>query len=94
VYLGSWKDKSKSAVKGANTTVNSTDGVILVAFIALFVQFAGQHLWGIASFIWHQYRVSPGTKTALQYQQDTSLRNNASPGQTMWYLFQIAWAWR
>lgn len=94
VQLGSWMDRSKGPVHGANVTVTSTNGVILVAFIALFVQFAGQHLWGIASFVWHQLRVSHRAKTALQYQQDASLRNNGSPGQTLWHFLQIAWTWR
>ncbi|KAF2183637.1 hypothetical protein K469DRAFT_667831 [Zopfia rhizophila CBS 207.26] len=94
VHLGPWIDRSKGSVSGANITVTSTNGAILVAFLALFVQFAGQHLWGIACFAWHQCRISRRSKSPLQYQQDVSLRNNASPGQTLWYLLQIAWSWR
>jgi hypothetical protein len=94
VHLGSWIDRSKGVVQGANITITNSNGVILVAIVALFVQFVGQHLWGIASFIWHQCRVSHRPKSVLQYQQDVSLRNNGSPGQSIWYFLEIAWAWR
>ncbi|KAL5427469.1 hypothetical protein PMIN07_009707 [Paraphaeosphaeria minitans] len=96
VFIGSWKDASKGSIKGTNITISSSNGVILVAFLALFVQFAGQHLWGIAAFLWYQLRLSGRQKynAALRYQQDMSIRNNGSPGQTLWTLTRIAWAWR
>jgi hypothetical protein len=96
VFIGSWKDNSKGAIKGTNITISSKNGVILVAFLALFVQFAGQHLWGIAAFIWFQLRLRGRRKynAALRYQQDMSIRNNGSPGQTLWTLIRILWAWR
>ena len=96
VFIGSWKDRSRSAIEGTNITVTSKNGVVLVAFLALFVQFAGQHLWGMAAFIWFQLRLPRRRKcsTALRLQQDMSIRNNGSPGQTLWSLTRIAWAWR
>ncbi|KAK3216799.1 hypothetical protein GRF29_1g994803 [Pseudopithomyces chartarum] len=96
VFIGSWKDRSRSAIEGTNITVTSKNGVVLVAFLALFVQFAGQHLWGMAAFIWFQLRLPRRRKcsTALRLQQDMSIRNNGSPGQTLWSLMRIAWAWR
>lgn len=96
VFIGSWKDHSKSAIEGTNITITSKNGVILVAFLALFVQFAGQHLWGVAAFFWYQLRLSGRQKcgAALRLQQDMSIRNNGSPGQTLWSLTRIAWAWR
>ncbi|KAF2192069.1 hypothetical protein K469DRAFT_555931 [Zopfia rhizophila CBS 207.26] len=94
IYKGPWIDWSKGAFRGANITVTSTNGAVVVAFLALFVQYAGQHLWGIICFTWHQWRITNRSKRALEHQQDITLRNNASPGQTSWYFVQIAWSWR
>ena len=94
VYIGAWVDRSKSSIDGAHLTVTSTNGAVLVAFLALFVQYTGQQLWGILCFAWHQIRASKGRKNVLQYQQDVSLRNNVEPAQTLFYFAQIAWSWR
>jgi len=94
VYLGAWVDQSKGSIKGAQITVTPTGAAVVVAFLALFVQYSGQKLWEILCFSWYQIRLSHKPKTALQYQQDVSLRNNASPSQSFSYLIQIAWSWR
>ncbi|KAF2728729.1 hypothetical protein EJ04DRAFT_516392 [Polyplosphaeria fusca] len=94
VFLGPWVDESQDPIHGAKITLTSTNGAILIAFLALFIQYVGQHLWEIASFIWHQSRSSPLPKFALQYQQDMALRNNGTPAQSLIYLTRIAWAWR
>lgn len=94
VHLGPWVNQSKGPLQGPTITLTSTGGTVLVAFLALFVQYSGQKLWGIVCFTWHQLRVSQRSKTALQYQQDVSLRNNVSTFQSLFYLLQIAWAWR
>ncbi|KAF2266955.1 hypothetical protein CC78DRAFT_566402 [Lojkania enalia] len=94
VYLGPWVDQSQDPINGAKITLTSTGGAVLIAFLALFVQYVGQHLWELVSFGWHQIRNSPLPKLALQYQQDAALRNNASPQQSLLYFIQIAWAWK
>jgi hypothetical protein len=94
IYKGPWIDWSKGAFKGATITVTSTNGAVVVAFQALFVAFAGQHLWGLICFAWYQYRMTDGSKRALEHQQDVALRNNASPPQTLWHFVLIAWSWR
>ncbi|KAF2120677.1 hypothetical protein BDV96DRAFT_272103 [Lophiotrema nucula] len=94
VYLGPWVDHSEGPIKGAKITLTSTNGAILIAFLALFVQYVGQHLWEIACFAWHQSRSSQLPKLVLQYQQDIALRNNGPPAQTLLYFTRIAWAWR
>ena len=94
IYKGAWIDWSKGSFKGATITVRSSDGAIVVAVLALFIAFAGQHLWGLICFAWHQYRMTDRPKKVLEHQQDIALRNNASPAQASWYFVQIAWSWR
>ena len=38
VYLGPWVDQSEGTIRGAKITMTSTNGAILIAFLALFVQ--------------------------------------------------------
>ena len=80
-------------MRGATLTTTTTGGAILVAFLALFVQYTGSHLWGISSFAIHQVRVSKKSRDALYHQQQAVLRNS-SPADAARAFTQIAWGWR
>jgi len=94
VYTGAWIDRSRGTFAGATLTVTSEQGAILVAFLAIFVSFAAQQLWGLICFFWHLSRARGQEKKILEHQQDLSLRNSETPLQASWYFIQIAWAWK
>lgn len=56
VHIGSWTDWSQGTIKGSKVTVTETGAAYLIAFLALFVRFAGQHSWSILCFLVFQYR--------------------------------------
>lgn len=45
-------------VNGSTLTLPTELGLILTAFMALFIKLAGGYMWGIVCFILHQYRAS------------------------------------
>lgn len=53
VYHGMWIKWSQGFVRGATLTTTTTGGAILVALLALFIQFTGSHLWEILRFTVH-----------------------------------------
>ena len=93
IYNGVWINWSQGYVKGATLTTTTTGGAILVAFLALFVQFTGSQLWGISRFIVHQVRVSNKSRDALYHQQQVVLRNS-SPADAARAFTKIGWGWR
>ena len=93
VYNGLWTNWSQGYVRGATLTTTTTGGAILVAFLALFVQFTSSQLWGISRFIIHQVRVSNKSRDALYHQQQVVLRNS-SPAAAATAFMQVGWGWR
>ena len=93
IYNGFWTNWSQGYVRGATLTTTTTGGAILVAFLALFVQFTGSQLWGISRFIIHQIRVSNKSRDALYHQQQVVLRNS-SPADAARAFTQVGWGWR
>ena len=93
IYKGVWINWSKGQVKGATLTTSTTTGAILVALLALFIQFTGSRLWRILRFTLHQIRVSKGPQDGLYYQQQVILRN-FSPADAATSLMQVGWACR
>lgn len=93
IYKGIWINWSQGYMRGATLTTTTTSGAILVAFLALFVQFTGTHLWGISRFTIHQIRVSKTPRDGLYHQQQVILRN-FSPADAATALVQVGWQWR
>ena len=93
IYNGIWINWSQGYVRGATLTTTTSGGAILVAFLALFVQFTGSQLWGISRFIIHQIRVSNKSRDALYHQQQVILRNS-SPADAARGFTQVGWGWR
>lgn len=93
IHKGVWINWSQGYVRGATLTTTTTGGAILVAFLALFIQFTGTQLWGISRFTIHQTRVSKRPRDGLYHQQQAILRNFA-PADAAKVFVQAGWAWR
>ena len=93
IYKGIWIDWSRGHIRGATLTTSLPTGAILVAFLALFIQFTGSRLWGILRFTIHQSRVTKRPRDGLHQQQQVILRN-FSPADAARTLMQAGWAWR
>jgi len=65
-----------------------------VAFLALFVRFAGSHFWGILRYLLFQHRSRAGLRDVYDRQQQVVLRNDTTDIDALWDLLKIAWAWR
>ncbi|KAF8865654.1 hypothetical protein BDZ45DRAFT_796456 [Acephala macrosclerotiorum] len=94
IYTGVWTNWSKGVVAGATLTLHVRDGAILIAVLALFIQFAGGQSWSIICFIAHQLRTTSKARSGFYHQQQVTLRNNSSDFGTVWRLSKLAWTWR
>ena len=93
IYKGLWINWAQGHVRGATLTTSITTGAILIAFLALFIQFTGSRLWGILRFTIHQIKVTKRPQDGLYQQQQVVLRNS-SPEDAARSFMQIGWAWR
>ena len=93
IYKGVWINWARGHVRGATLTTSITAGAILIAFLALFIQFTGTRLWGILRFTIHQIKVSKRPRDGLYQQQQVVLRNS-SPAEAARSFMQVGWAWR
>ncbi len=93
IYNGVWVNWSRGLIRGATLTTTTISGAILVAFLALFIQYTGNHLWGISRFALHQIRVSKTPRDGLYHQQQVVLRNFA-PADAAKAFVQAGWGWR
>lgn len=93
IYIGLWTDWSKGKVLGATITVTATTGVILAAFIAIFVNLAVGNLWNLVAYAVHQARATGSQCHPMLRQQQVILKNNTSPLTAGTRLAQLMWAW-
>ncbi|KAJ4353322.1 uncharacterized protein N0V89_005050 [Didymosphaeria variabile] len=93
IFLGVWINWSKGNVLGSTLTVTQTNGALLVAFVALFVTFAGTRLWRISCFFFHRGYSASGPQDGIYHQRQAVLKNsdNATAGLISWYLLLRAW---
>jgi hypothetical protein len=94
IYTGSWINWTDGRVAGATITISSQHGALLVAFLALFVHFAGSHFWDICRYAIFQHRCGLGPKDVYYQQQQILLRNATADTNMLWNLARITWAWR
>jgi hypothetical protein len=94
VYTGVWHNHAKGPILGATVTVTPSNGLLLVAVLALFVSLAGTQSWGIVAFFVHQIRMTQSPRNGLYHQQQAVLRNAGAASSTIWQLGKVAWAWR
>ena len=92
-YTGLWVDWSKGRILGATLTLSERKGALLTNALALFVQLAGSHFWGLMKYAIHQMRASEKPHDALFYQQQAILRNRSS-AETVLGLLSISRVWR
>ncbi|KAF2684201.1 hypothetical protein K458DRAFT_282201, partial [Lentithecium fluviatile CBS 122367] len=94
VFNGFWVNWEHGRIEGATLTLPIYQGLILVSFLTLFVQFSGACFWRILCFIIHQFRSTPTAQDGLFHQQQTILRNSVTAPNALWNLGRITVAWR
>jgi hypothetical protein len=94
IYTGTWINWTDGRVAGATLTISSQHGALLVAFLALFVRFAGSHFWDICRYAIFQHRCDVAPKDVYHQQQQVLLRNATADTDMLWNLVKVTWAWR
>ena len=94
IYTGVWHNWSDGSVVGTTLTLSNRNGVVLIAAIALFIQFVGGHSWNIISFAIHQLKATIEQRDGLFHQQQVTLRNSQSDIGTFFSFSKISFAWR
>lgn len=93
IFLGLWTDWSKGQILGATITVTATTGVILAAFIAIFVNLAVGNLWNLIAYAIHQMRATDSHCHPIRRQQQVILKNNTTALTAGTRFAQLMWAW-
>ena len=94
IYTGAWINWSHGKIAGSTITLSQRDGALLVAFIALFVSFAGTSFFRITSFVLHQVFSSEVPQDVLHHQRQAILRNSPDGTTSLLSLGQILCYWR
>jgi hypothetical protein len=84
----------KGPIAGATLTVTSRNGVLLLAFLTLFVTWTGGQLWALICYGIHQWRATPDPRNALHHQQQVLLRLGLSDVGFLWRLLRTTWTWK
>jgi hypothetical protein len=64
-------------------------GIILTAFLALFIRLAGSYLWGIICFVIHQSNASSENQDDTYHHIQVALRNTDTEASLSWKLFRV-----
>jgi hypothetical protein len=94
VRCGFWVNWSDGAVYGSTLTLPIQFGLVLTAFVALFVKVAGGYLWGIICFALHQSSASTGPADDIHHQLQTIKRNTEHETSFIWNIYKVAVAHR
>ncbi|KAI1265957.1 hypothetical protein F5Y18DRAFT_426470 [Xylariaceae sp. FL1019] len=95
VHTGLWTNWSSGKIFGATLTLNTADGTLLTAFLALTVTVIGTQLWRIFCFVAHHLLSSAyEPNDALYHQVQATLRTASEPGSGLVRLLQLVAAWR
>ena len=78
----------------SNITAELTGALDLIAFLALFVRVAGNHLWSLFCYVYYQWRAIPGGRAGLFHQSQLLLRGGRSDFKTAIGFFRLGRAWR
>jgi hypothetical protein len=95
-YTGVWINWSHGAIQGATLTLPQQYGGLLVAFLAIYVSFAGSQFWKFLTFILHQINTTkPGNEhDGLHHQLQVILRNSNGAGGAFWEFIKLPIYWR
>ncbi|KAF2184882.1 hypothetical protein K469DRAFT_633197 [Zopfia rhizophila CBS 207.26] len=92
VHCGVWINWNKGRYFGSTVTLPQESGFILIAFLALFVRFAGSHLWGVVCFTIHQIRATSSDQDDFYHQTQVLLRNASSESSVLWNMTMLWWS--
>jgi hypothetical protein len=79
----------EGTIRGSTLTLPSQSGLIIVAFLALFVNLVGSHLWGIICFATHQANATSRKQDDTYHQLQLTLRNTKSESNLISDLIKI-----
>lgn len=94
IYTGIWTDWSRGRILGLTLTLQRWDGNLLVAFLALFVSFAGTSFWRIACCAIHHCSSLRTAQDGVYHQRQAILRNSYNGISGVVALIQTLLAWR
>lgn len=94
IYTGFWTNWSYGSVRGSTLTLSAEHSAFLVAFIALWVKFAGGQLWAVITFLASISRSTAEPRDGLYHQQQAILRNTSQPTTVLWDMLKLSWFWR
>ena len=93
IFSGFWIDYSYGKGTGLSLTVSTASSVYLIAFLALFVRTAGNHLWNLICYAVFRLR-STSSGDGLFHQQQILLRSGLSDTKTALVALELTLAWR
>ena len=91
IHYGSWINWEDGRIQGSRITMRENQGDYLITFLALFVQMASQHTWGIFSILAFKFRNTSHTSDQLEQGRIIILRNAGSDGSAAWQLLSLGW---
>ncbi|KAF1939595.1 hypothetical protein EJ02DRAFT_496833 [Clathrospora elynae] len=94
VYTGAWTNWTHGSTLGATLTLSKQNSSFLIAFIALFIAFAGGSLFRIYCFLAHILWSSPSHKDTIHHQRQATLRNSTTGFSAIISLTQLLWSWK
>ncbi|KAF2669763.1 hypothetical protein BT63DRAFT_412571 [Microthyrium microscopicum] len=94
VHIGRWTDWDRGRVLGSTITLPTTQGAFLIAFLALYIRFAGNQLWNILCFFLHQHRSTIQARDGHHHQLQALLRNALVDTSTIWETVKLTYLWR
>ncbi|KAI7760897.1 hypothetical protein LZL87_008109 [Fusarium oxysporum] len=93
IASGLWWDHSKTTILAATLTLPLNYSNLLLSGLTILVTIAGSSFWNIVAFVLHDWKAKSENPSALDLQQQVSLRNSAGATQTLWEAFKIHKAW-
>ena len=94
IYTGFWVDHHSGSATGLTLTISSSSSVYLIAFLALFVRVAGNHLWNLFCYVVFHVRTTPKKKDGLYHQEQQLLRSGISDFKSALAFLRLGHAWK
>ncbi|KAL5419400.1 hypothetical protein PMIN03_000589 [Paraphaeosphaeria minitans] len=88
IHCGFWINLDNNRATQSTLTLPTQWGIILTAFLALFIRLAGSYLWGIICFAIHQSNASSEPQDDTYHQIQVALRNTDTEASLGWKLFR------
>ncbi|KAF1972970.1 hypothetical protein BU23DRAFT_147213 [Bimuria novae-zelandiae CBS 107.79] len=88
-YCGFWVNLDSDWGTRSTLTLPTQWGLILIAFLALFIRLSGSYLWSIILFVIHQSKASSANQDDTYHQIQLALRNTDTEASLAWKLFRV-----